>query len=73
MSGNIPILTSKKIEKFLYQIGFEFHRQTGSHRIFVKDNFQVVVPFHNRSLKKGTIFRIIKGTGLTVEEFKKYL
>lgn len=70
MSSNIPILTSKEIERILRRIGFELYRQTGSHRIFVKDNYQVVVPFHNKDLKKGTIVQIIKGTGLSLEEFK---
>ncbi len=73
MSSNIPIMTPKEIEKILLRIGFKFYRQTGGHRIFVNSEFQVVVPFHNKDLKKGTIFQIIKGTGLSLEEFKKYL
>ncbi len=73
MSSNIPILTSKEIEKILLRIGFIFYRQTGSHRIFVMDEYQVVVPHHNRDLKKGTIMQIIKGTGLSLDEFKAYL
>lgn len=55
MSSNIPILTSKEMEKILLRIGFIFYRQTGSHRIFVMDEYKVVVPHHNRDLKKGTI------------------
>jgi predicted RNA binding protein YcfA (HicA-like mRNA interferase family) len=73
MSSNIPILTSKEIERILKKIGFELYRQTGSHRIFVKDNFQVVVPHHSKDLKKGTLFQIIKGTGLSIDEFKMYI
>jgi predicted RNA binding protein YcfA (HicA-like mRNA interferase family) len=37
------------------------------------DEYQVVVPHHNRDLKKGTIMQIIKGTGLSLDEFKTYL
>jgi len=73
MSSNLPVLTSKEIEKILHRLGFQFYRQTGSHRILVKGDLQVVVPFHNKDLKKGTIFQIIKGTGLSVEDFKKFL
>jgi len=73
MSSNIPVLTSKEIERILQKIGFLFYRQTGSHRIFVKDELQVIVPYHNKDLKKGTIFQIIKGTGLSIDDFKKYL
>lgn len=70
---NIPSLTPKKIIKILERIGFTFYRQKGSHKIFVKDEFQIVVPFHNKDLKKGTLYNIIKGTGLTVKEFINYI
>jgi predicted RNA binding protein YcfA (HicA-like mRNA interferase family) len=73
MSGIIPSLTSKEIEKILHRIGFIFYRQTGSHKIFVKNELQVVVPHHNKDLKKGTLMQIIKGTNLTIDEFKKYM
>ena len=73
MSGVLPSLTSKEIIKILQRIGFEFYRQTGSHRIYVKGDLQVIVPYHNRDIKKGTLFQIVKGTGLSVDEFKKYL
>jgi predicted RNA binding protein YcfA (HicA-like mRNA interferase family) len=73
MSGVIPVMKSKEIERILHKLGFQFFRQTGSHRIFVKGELQVVVPHHNKDLKKGTIFQIIKGTGLSVEDFKKHL
>ena len=73
MSSTLPALTPKKLIKILEKIGFIFYRQSGSHQIFIKDHYQVVVPFHNKDLKKGTLHQIIKGTGLSVEEFKKYL
>jgi len=37
----------------------------------VKGKIQVIVPFHNKDLKTGTLRNIIKATGLTNEEFKK--
>jgi predicted RNA binding protein YcfA (HicA-like mRNA interferase family) len=73
MSSNIPVLTSKELERILLRIGFELFRQAGSHRIYVKDQYQVVVPFHNKDVKKGTINQIIKGTGLSLDEFKKFI
>ena len=73
MSGVLPSLTSKEIIKILQRIGFDFYRQTGSHRIYVKGDLQVIVPYHNRDIKKGTLYQIVKGTGLSVDEFKKYL
>lgn len=73
MSKNLPSIKPKDLIKILHKIGFEFHRQKGSHKIFVKDNYLIVVPEHNKDLKKGTLLNIIKGTGLSVEEFFKNL
>jgi predicted RNA binding protein YcfA (HicA-like mRNA interferase family) len=72
MSKQFPAIKPKEVEKILSKIGFEFHRQKGSHRIYVKDNYLVVVPMHNKDLKKGTLLNIIKGSGLSVEEFFEY-
>ncbi|MBF0231171.1 MAG: type II toxin-antitoxin system HicA family toxin [Desulfamplus sp.] len=68
-----PKIDIMSIEKAIQKFGFAFFRQTGSHRIYVKDDLQVVIPFHNQDLKKETLYQIIKGTGLTSEEFKKLL
>lgn len=73
MSKDLPSLTPKKLIKVLGKIGFTFYKQRGSHKIYVKGELQVIVPFHNKDLKKGTLYNIVKGTGLTVEEFKKYI
>ena len=73
MSSNIPVLTSKEMERILLRIGFILYRQTGGHRIYIKDENQVVLPYHSKDLKKGTIAQIIKASGLTLEEFKKYI
>jgi predicted RNA binding protein YcfA (HicA-like mRNA interferase family) len=50
-------------------MGYQFVRQRGSHRIYVKDRRQVVVPMHGKTLKRATQMNIIKGTGLSPEEF----
>ncbi len=73
MSGSLPSLKPKHVIQALKRIGFEFYRQKGSHQIYVFEDKQVVVPYHNRDLKKGTLLSIIKGTGLTIDEFKNYL
>ena len=71
MTKQLPALTPKQVIKILNKIGFEFYRQKGSHQIFVKGFYQVVVPYHNKDLKMGTLRNIIKGTGLSIEEFRK--
>jgi predicted RNA binding protein YcfA (HicA-like mRNA interferase family) len=73
MSGVIPSLSPKAVTSALERLGFTCHRQRGSHKIYVKDDHQVTVPFHTKDLKKGTLHQIIKGTGVSVEEFLKNL
>ncbi len=72
MSKSLPALKPKAVIKILKKIGFVFHRQKGSHQIFVKDDYLVIVPYHKKDLKKGTLLNIIKGTGLSVEEFLRF-
>jgi len=48
-------------------------RQKGSHRIYVKENIGITIPFHSKDLKEGTLRHIIKQTDLTAEEFSKLL
>jgi predicted RNA binding protein YcfA (HicA-like mRNA interferase family) len=73
MSEKLPAIKPKKLIKILNQLGFDFYRQTGSHRIYVKDEKQVIVPYHNKDLKKGTLIQIIKGTELSIDEFKELM
>ncbi|MBI5074779.1 MAG: type II toxin-antitoxin system HicA family toxin [Nitrospirae bacterium] len=73
MSKELPSLTPKQVIKALEKIGFEFFRQKGSHKIYVKGAMQAIVPYHSKDLKKGTLHQIIKGTGLSIEEFRDYL
>lgn len=67
----LPALKPKEIVRILEKAGFSFVRQKGSHRIYVKDNIGVTIPFHTRDLKRGTLKQIIKQAGLTAEEFLK--
>ena len=57
-------MNSVQVEKLLTASGFVFIRQKGSHRIFVKGDSTVVVPFRRRPLEKGTLFSILKDAGL---------
>ena len=73
MSGILPSMTPREVATVLERMGFTFYRQRGSHRIYVKDDLQVIVPFHAKDLKKGTLHQIIKGAGVSVEEFVSFL
>jgi predicted RNA binding protein YcfA (HicA-like mRNA interferase family) len=59
----------------LRRAGFEVDHQSGSHAILYKPGHAnpVTVPIHARDLKTGTLRRIIKDAGLTVEQFTALL
>lgn len=69
----LPALKPREVIRVLEKAGFIFVRQKGSHRVYVKGNTGITIPFHNKDLKKGTLRHIIKQIGLTIEEFYKLL
>lgn len=71
--SKLPALKPKEVIKVLEKAGFSFVRQKGSHRIYIKENIGVTIPFHNKDLKRGTLRHIIKQAGLTTEEFLQFL
>jgi predicted RNA binding protein YcfA (HicA-like mRNA interferase family) len=73
MPPKLPFLKPREVIKVLEKLGFVFVRQKGSHRIYVKGNIGITIPYHNKDLKKGTLRAIIKQAGLSVEEFLKLL
>lgn len=63
-------LTAKFLIKLLEQHGFFFKRAKGSHNIFYNPltNITVIVPVHNKDLKKGTFMAIAKQAGIDKTE-----
>lgn len=70
----LPRISSRECIRALAKVGFYFVRQTGSHITLRRDEpyAQVVVP-ENRELPAGTLRRIIRDAGLSVDEFKELL
>jgi len=70
----MPQISGKEVIKKLHKLGFIATRQKGSHVRLEKRNsdklIKLTVPLHSE-LKKGTLKRIIKDAGLTLEEFEK--
>ncbi|MBI4137766.1 MAG: type II toxin-antitoxin system HicA family toxin [Candidatus Sungbacteria bacterium] len=64
-----PAVTARGIVRVLEKAGFSFVRQKGSHQIYVRGNQAVVVPYHNKDLRKRTLRHIIKQSGMTPKEF----
>jgi len=64
----IPLLTDKEIISLIEKQGFIFIRQKGSHKIFRKDGKSIVVPCHNKQLKRGLTAKILKDADIKPEE-----
>jgi predicted RNA binding protein YcfA (HicA-like mRNA interferase family) len=56
--------------KLLETHGFLLKRSKGSHHIFYNpiSNITVVVPVHNKDIKKGTFLAILKQAGIDKNE-----
>ncbi len=53
----LPRLTAKEAEKLLLDAGFIQIRSQGSHRIYLKDNIRVVIPFHSGKILHPKIIK----------------
>jgi predicted RNA binding protein YcfA (HicA-like mRNA interferase family) len=56
--------------KLLETHGFLLKRSNGSHHIFYNliSNITVIVPVHNKDIKKGTFLAILKQAGIDKNE-----
>lgn len=63
-------ISSREVIRALEKIGFYVDHQTGSHIIMRRDEPRATVPIPERKeMRKGTLRKIIKQAGLTVDEF----
>ena len=67
-------LSGREIRAALEMAGFTFRRQKGSHMILRRDDpfARVVVPDH-KTVRMGTLRRIIADAGMMPEQFQKLL
>ena len=63
-------LSGREVRKALERVGFEFDRQRGSHMVLYREDphVVVVVPDH-KSVRVGTLRKIIRDARMTVAEF----
>lgn len=61
--------------KILKKAGFEIDHITGSHYILYNPltKKRVTLPFHPKTLPKGTVHSILRAAGINREDLKKYL
>ena len=73
--STLPRISGREVMRALSKIGYEKDRQKGSH-IILRQNAsphrRIVIPDH-KEIAKGTLRKIIKQAGLTVEDFKNLL
>jgi mRNA interferase HicA len=70
--SELPTVTGTEAIAALSRAGFETDRITGSHHVLKKagHRFNLAIPVHGRRpLKRGTLRRLIRDAGLTVDEF----
>ena len=69
----LPLISGIEVIKRLKRAGFIATRQKGSHvrleKYINEKTIKLTIPLHSE-LKKGTLNRIIKDSGLTLEEFE---
>jgi predicted RNA binding protein YcfA (HicA-like mRNA interferase family) len=74
--ANLPTVTGPEAIKAVAKIGFTLVRIQGSHHILQRQGhpFVLSIPVHgNRALKPGTLRSLIRGAGITVDEFTRLL
>ena len=65
-------LSGDEVCRALKRLGFEFVRQTGSHRHYTKHGLHPCVPMH-AALKPKTLQSIMKQAGITLEQLLEEL
>lgn len=72
----LPVVNGREVIRAVERAGFVFDRQVGSHVSLrhPETRLSVTVPVHGaRDLPVGTLRRIVRDAGLTVEEFRRLL
>jgi len=66
-------LRPREVKKILIKYGFILNHVTGSHRQYYNPRTKrhVTVPFHSRTIPKGTIQSIVRQSGLDSSLFRK--
>ena len=73
--AKLPVCRAREVVAALRHAGFTVDHQTGSHAILYKPRHPnpVTVPMHSGDMKSGTLWRIVKDAGLTIDGFRALL
>ena len=72
MSKKLPVVSEKETVKALVKLGFTVRLGKGDHVVLQKDHRVFSVPLH-KTLKKGTLRKILKQARISVKEFNEVL
>jgi len=70
MASTLPVMNGREVVRIFERLGWRFVRQKGSHMILVKTGEMVTlsIPDHSE-VAKGTLRKLIRTAGITVNEF----
>jgi len=70
MASALPVMNGREVVRAFEKLGWRFVRQKGSHMILVKTGEIVTlsIPDHSE-VAKGTLRKLIRTAGITVDEF----
>ncbi len=65
--------TAREVVRVLKRLGFQEHRQVGSHLVMIRpsDGKRITVPMRPGDIPTGTFHRILKEAGITLDEFRR--
>ena len=71
---SVPVVSGRDAVRAFQKLGWEFARQRGSHIVLVKTGsiVSLSVPDH-KELAPGTLRKLIRLSGLSVEQFAAFL
>jgi predicted RNA binding protein YcfA (HicA-like mRNA interferase family) len=72
MSARLPEIRPRELERVVLRLGYQLARSRGSHRIYKHPTDparRVIVAFHPGTIKRGTLARILRDLGISVDEF----
>jgi len=73
--NKLPAIRPKDLALVVQRIGFALDRQKDSHAVYLRagDHRRVVIPMHNRDLKPGTLYGLLRDLGISAEELADLL
>ena len=73
--SRLKIINSKKMEKLLFQLGFEKVRQKGSHAFYRHANGRTTtIPHHRaRMLARPLIREILREIEITIDDYNNHI